>query len=146
MWQVNLVLFLLRQVLGWFFLLARFRFFWDPSRPEQPWMNHARHKHLCEKMSYCGLHHEPSVWSWLTATVECGCGILLICGMWSRLAATGLFVLLLVATHCTWRQKITEQNPVDKVDWVSCYLWRVEIVYVVDAVALIVMGGGTWGT
>ena len=49
----DVALFLVRGILGAFFVLARFRWFYDPSRPEH-WFNCGRHDHLAWKLCTCG--------------------------------------------------------------------------------------------
>lgn len=136
-------LFLLRVILGSFFVLARFRWLYDPSRPEQPWLNHARHKHLQEKLYTCGYGWHPLLTGFV-ACVEIFGGLALIVGVVTEPAVLGLLGVLIFATWCTARQKVLEQNPVDPIDCLSCYLWRVEGVYIAIAVAILFSGPGPW--
>jgi uncharacterized membrane protein YphA (DoxX/SURF4 family) len=142
---LNIALLLNRVSLGLFFVLARFRFFFDPSKPPgQRWCNPERHKSLTHKMDYCGLKHWPYGWAWTTAIVEIAAGAGVILGLLTPLAGLGLFVLLLVATRCTAISKVKEQNPVDAIDCVSCYLWRVEGLYIIQAMIVLLAGPGTY--
>lgn len=138
----DIVLLILRLFIGVFFILARFRYFYDPSRPEDKWFNHARVDHLAWKLGYC---HFPAAKyiAPLVATVEIGAAAFLIIGLITPIAAFGLLVILLGATHCTAMEKVAKQEPVDRIDWWSCYLWTVEPIYIGIAVALIVAGAGT---
>lgn len=133
----------LRWMLGGFFVLARFRFFYDPSKTQGlRFLNPERFASLTHKMCYCGLKQKPGAWAWVTALVEVSAGAALIVGLLTHLAAFGLLVLLLVATRCTWRSKVYEQNPVDRLDCVSCYLWRVEGLYIGLALVILLLGPG----
>jgi uncharacterized membrane protein YphA (DoxX/SURF4 family) len=134
-----------RVLLGSFFVLARFRFFYDPSKPEGArFCNVERHESLKHKMAYCGLKNKPALWSWVAAIVEVFAGLGVVFGLLTGLSAFGLLVLLIIATRCTAGMKVREQNPVDKVDCVSCYLWRVEGLYIAQAIIIILAGPGAW--
>lgn len=133
--------FLLRVLLGVFFLLARFRWFYDPSRPDQPWMNAKRHEHMILRLCTCGYGSHPLI-SAFVACIEVSGGIALIIGLLTVPAALGLLGILLFATFCTAVEKVCEQKPVDCVDCVSCYLWRVEGVYATIAVCILLLGPG----
>jgi uncharacterized membrane protein YphA (DoxX/SURF4 family) len=144
-------LFAARAMLGVFFILARFRFFYDPSRPECCWFNGNRCDSLASKMLYCshrvkgwGLGKWPYFWAWTAAIVEVGAGLLVVIGFLTLPAAFALLVTLLLATRCTARVKVMEQNPVDKVDCVACYMWRVEGLYIGLALIIIFAGPGAW--
>jgi uncharacterized membrane protein YphA (DoxX/SURF4 family) len=138
-----LSLFLLRAVLGSFFLLARFRWLYDPSRPEQPWLNPKRHEHLRSKICSCGYGKHPALAA-CVALVEIFGGFAMVAGLFTMAAALGLLGVLIFATYCTATTKVREQMPVDDVDCVSCYLWRVEGVYIAIALAILFVGPGAW--
>jgi uncharacterized membrane protein YphA (DoxX/SURF4 family) len=132
---------LLRVLLGTFFILARFRWFYDPSRPDDPWFNALRHKHLRWKLCSCGYYDHPLLVGFV-ACVEVSAGFAVVFGLLTMLATLGLLAVLLFATFCTAKEKVCEQKPVDCIDCVSCYLWRVEGVYITIAFALLAMGPG----
>lgn len=137
----DIALLLLRNIVGVFFLLARFRWVYDPSRPDNPWLNKERHRHLTWKLCTCGYHWHPRM-SAVVALVEVSAGTALIVGLLTVPAALALLTVLLFATVCTARQKVSEQDPVDLVDCVSCYLWRVEGVYITVVLSVLFMGPG----
>lgn len=140
--QLNdLALFINRAILGIFFVLARFRWFFDPSRPDEPWMNAGRHAHLATRLCTCG-YSRNSYLSGFVAIVEVSAGMALIVGLLTMPATLGLLVVLIFGTICTARGKVQEQNPVDPIDCVSCYLWRVEGVYLAMAVLILLQGPG----
>lgn len=136
-------LFLLRAVLGTFYVLARFRFFYDPSRSR--WLCPDRRRSLVNKVQICGwLSTAPRLWACVVAVVEVLGGAALIVGFLTQYAALSLLGVTLVATYYTARDKVTAQKPVDKLDCVSCYLWRVEGVYIAIALAILALGPGRW--
>ena len=140
-----LALLLLRSTLGAFYVLARFRFFYDPSMPTgRRLLNRARHASLARKMCHCGLTAEPYLWAWLVAVIEVGAGLFLLAGYQTRLAAFGLLVLTCIATYCTAREKVAKQHPCDRLDWYACYLWCAEPLYIVLAVCVLLLGAGDW--
>lgn len=137
------VAFLLRLVLGGFYVLARFRFFWDPSRSPSI-CNPQRHESLIRKMQHCGWCSMPYFWACFVAGAEVLGGAALVLGFLTVPAAIGLLLVTTVATYCTARDKVMEQHPVDLVDCVSCYLWRVEGLYIALALGIILLGPGKW--
>ena len=137
----NVTLLLLRLVLGVFFVLARFRWFYDPSRPAQPWFNEARRGHLAWKLYHCGYGTHPLI-SACIACIEVSGGVAVIVGLLTVPALLGLLGVLVCATLCTAKEKVCEQQPVDRIDCVSCYLWCVEGIYLVIALALLMSGPG----
>lgn len=135
----DVALLLNRMVLGGFFLLARFRWVWDPHLGG--WFHPIRHESLRHKLSYCGLK-SVHVWAPTVALIEIGAALMLLVGLFAPLAALGLLVILFRATHCTARDKTMRQNPVDKLDVVSCYLWTPEPIYIVLAIIALMFGAG----
>lgn len=134
---------ILRVVIGTFFVLARFRWFYDPSRPLAPLLNPARHKHMVERLCTCGYGSHP-VMSAFVACVEVAAGMAVIIGLLTVVATVGLMGVLLFATLCTARQKVLEQSPVDCIDCVSCYLWRVEGGYIAVCAVILLLGPGAY--
>lgn len=152
----DLALLLLRFTLGFFFLLARFRWVWDPAQPmiqhkrgvkcvlEQDaggWFPEWRHKHLQGKLSQCG-YSDNRYLAGFVAMTELSAALGLIVGLLTPLAALGLVGVLIFATRCTAREKVAKQGPVDCIDWVCDYLWLVEPVYLVIALSLVLTGAG----
>lgn len=134
-----------RLTLGSFFVLARFRSFYDPSKPEGCRVfNGDRFSSLQRKLCVCGFTHKLAFWTWVTAVVEVAGGLGLILGLLTTLSAFGLLVLTLRATMCTAWAKISEQNPVDSLDCIACYLWRVEGIYIALAALILLLGPGAY--
>jgi uncharacterized membrane protein YphA (DoxX/SURF4 family) len=139
----DLALFLNRAILGAFFVLARFRWFYDPSRPEDPFMNRKRHEHIVWKLCVCGYGTHP-VLAAFVANVEVFAGLGVLFGFLAPISAMGLLGVLSFATYCTAREKTMRQGPVDRVDVVSDYLWTVEPIYVMTALVVVLCGSGGW--
>jgi uncharacterized membrane protein YphA (DoxX/SURF4 family) len=137
----DLGILVLRIILGTFFILARFRWLYDPSRPQQPWLNAGRHEHFIKRLCTCGYGGHPYLCAFVAMT-EILAGGAIIVGLLTELALMGLMSVLLFATWCTAWEKICAQNPVDKVDCISCYLWRVEGVYIAICAVLLLNGPG----
>jgi uncharacterized membrane protein YphA (DoxX/SURF4 family) len=136
--------FVLRLYLGVFFILARFRYFYDPSRTVgDRWLAEARHLSLKKKLHHCG--HGCTDWlPNFVAIVEVFAGLGLIFGLLTTLSAAGLLIICLVGTWCTAHEKTMRQNPSDQIDIVSCYLWTPEPGYAVIALAIILIGPGAF--
>lgn len=158
--SADLAALVLRVVLGSFFLLARFRIIWDPSlhldTPQghhsvyvkdlkmtfdetSQWFPHWRWAHLRWKVSKCGY---PAWLTPLVAVTELAGGFGVLMGFLTPIALLGLLVTLAFATLCTARGKIAEQCPVDLVDCVCCYFWRVEGIYIAMCLSLLMTGPG----
>lgn len=141
---VDLSAFLVRFTLGLFFVLARFRFFYDPSQPYYRFLCPTRIKSLTNKMAHCGFRCFPVQLAFFVAAWEVLAGIALIVGLLTELAAFGMLVVLLVATRCTCRQKVEAQHPCDRIDAVACYLWTPEPLYVLLTVLVLLLGPGAY--
>jgi uncharacterized membrane protein YphA (DoxX/SURF4 family) len=140
-----------RVMLGGFFVLARFRFFYDPvaprlaagdpSRHQRCFLNPTRYESLRHKV--CDVCHYPPCHV-LVAVVEVAAGLALIVGLLAVPAAFGLAIIILFGTLCTWRERTARQNPCDGIDWVSCYLWLPEPFYLLLAISLVLTGPGKY--
>lgn len=131
---------LARIALGGFYVLARFRYFYDPSRPDAA-LNRARREGLARKVEYCG--YCPA-FAPVVAGVEVLAGLGVLFGALTLLSALGLLIVTLFATCCTAREKVYAQHPVDGADVVCAYLWRVEGLYIVLAAIVLALGPGAF--
>jgi uncharacterized membrane protein YphA (DoxX/SURF4 family) len=139
----DLAILFARVLLGLFYVLARFRWIYDPSRPDQPWLNRGRHEHLIGKMAEC--HYPPNRYlAGALALTEISAGLGVLFGAATVLAAIGLVVVTTFATLCTAKAKVLEQHPVDWIDDISDYLWRVEIWVLIVAITIILHGPGAY--
>lgn len=139
----DLVLFVIREVLGWFFVLARFRYVYDPSRPEDAWFNAGRHANFKKKLGICGWP-ESTPLAHFVAIAEILGGVALIIGFLTPIAALGLLIISLFALKCSWRDKTYKQNPVDGIHVAECFLWTPEPHYVVLATIIFAAGAGAF--
>lgn len=131
-----------RIILGVFFILARFRVVYDPSRPAEGWFPKSRVDHLKQKVGgICGYSFLP--W-WFLAGVELIGGAAVIVGCNTVMAALGLACVTFFGTLCTWRERVCRQQPADKIDRVSCYLWLPEPIYLLLAINLMLTGAGRY--
>lgn len=136
---------LARLVLGAFYVLARFRSFYDPSKPRGCRVfNRDRLSSLSRKLCYCGFSRGVRFWAWITAGIEVFGGLGLLLGLATMVSAVAILALTVRATLCTAAVKVKEQNPVDTIDCVACYLWRVEGVYIALALLILLLGPGTY--
>lgn len=131
-----------RVILGVFFILARFRVVYDPSRANEGWFPASRIAHLKTKVgSVCKYSGVP--W-WFLAGVELIGGAAVIVGCNTVMAAFGLACVTFFGTLCTWRERVCKQAPADKIDKVSCYLWLPEPIYLLLAINLVLTGAGRY--
>lgn len=141
----DFALFVARVTLGLFFVLARFRYFYDPALPAgERVLSKFRSDRLAHKMEYCGLTSRPHEWAAFVAIIEVAAGLACIAGLLTQLAALGLLAITVRATCCTGKEKTMRQEPIDRVDVASCYLWCPEPVYAVLALIVMVLGAGAW--
>lgn len=140
----DVALLLTRVVMGVFFVSYRFRWVWDPSQPPgQRFCSTFRRNKLIGRMCSCGYGGNP----WLAGTVavvEILAGLGLIVGLLSIPSAFGLFLVMVFANCCTPKEEIPAMNPVDKWDYVSCYLRLVEPLYLTMAVIIVLCGPGRY--
>lgn len=131
-----------RLILGVFFILARFRVIYDPSRAAEGWFPASRVAHLKQKVQcICGYSFPP--W-WFLAGAELLGGLGVIFGLFTVAAGAGLALVTLFGTLCTWRERVCRQQPADAVDRVSCYLWLPEPIYLLLGVNLALTGAGRY--
>ena len=134
-----------RIILGGFFVLDRFRWFWDPEHTgsRRHLLNEARREHLRAKIEQVtGLH---SVWwSVVVAVIEFFGGLGILFGFLTPIAAVGILAILLIASHGNFHEKvIVKQQPQDKIDVLSCYFWTIEPLYIWMAAMIAILGAGS---
>lgn len=139
----DVVLFVIREVLGLFFVLARFRYVYDPSRPDNPWFNAQRHANFKRKLGICGWPENTGL-AHFVAFAEILGGLALIIGFLTPLAGFGLLIISIFAMACSAREKTYKQNPVDGIHVAECFLWTPEPLYVVLAAIVMAMGAGAF--
>lgn len=157
-YAIDIAMLVLRLVIGTFFVLARFRWVYDPTEsgfvrgaegePQRiaysggtRWFNGFRRAHLEWKICHCGYGTHPMIAAAVAMTEIVG-GLALIFGCLTSLAALGLLIVTGFATYCTAYDKTAKQKPVDAVDWVSCYLWNPEPHLLTGAFLICIIGPG----
>lgn len=134
----DIVLFLARFALGFFFVSYRFRYIWDPASTPHL-CNTERQSKLAAKLQHCGW---PAWLSPYVALGELAAGLGLMFGLFTYASAAGMLLILFVATYCTAKEKTMRQSPIDKIDIVNCYLWNPEPVYIVVGFVVLAFGPG----
>lgn len=138
----DLATFAMRAVVGVFFILYRFRWFYDPTQPD-PVLSLYRQAKLRRRLRTCGYSTHPAMCAFVSLAEMAG-GIALLVGFLTRTAAAGILVILLFATFCTAWENTVVQKPVDRVDVVSCYLRTIEPLYILLLAVIVLLGAGTW--
>lgn len=139
----DLGLFLNRFILGLFFVIYRFRWIYDPSDKECSWFSPRRRYRLMNRLCTCG-YTDNAVLAGTVAMVEILAGLALMAGFLTIPAAGGIIAVMIFANCCTPKEEIPLMNPVDKIDWVACYLRLVEPLYLFMALLVVLMGPGRW--
>ena len=131
-----------RVIIGIFFVSYRFRWFYDPAQPPcDRWFSAFRRTKLRTRLCTC---RYPVVMAPAVAVIEVLAGLALIVGLLTVPAAVGIVVIMIFANCCTPPEEIPAMNPVDKLDWLSCYLRLVEPLYLWMAVMVIMHGPGRY--
>jgi uncharacterized membrane protein YphA (DoxX/SURF4 family) len=83
-----------------------------------------------------GFSH-PSFWAYFTGTFEIGCGILILIGLLTRLAAIPLLIIMIVSF-------ITTKYPelIEKGFWSMAHDYRTDLAMTLLLIYLIIYGGG----
>lgn len=139
----DLAMFLVRLIVGCFFLFFRFRWIYDPSRPDDPWFNTARRQKLVTRLCTCGYTSHPYLAGSVALTEIFG-GCALIVGLLTVPAAFGLFVVMVFATYCHAKESLAEEKPVDFMEVCSCLLFETEVGYTTMIVMILLLGPGAF--
>lgn len=85
-----------------------------------------------------GFSH-PAFWSYLTGTFEIVCGLMVVTGLFTRLASIPLFIIMLTAF-------VTTKWPIliDSGFWVFLHENRTDFAMMILLVYLIIFGSGKW--
>ena len=123
----------IRVVLGVFFLLSGYH----------KLFNAQRHAAIVTTMIQ---DHVPFPWfnCWFVPIIEFSGGMALIVGLLSPLAASGLFVICLVATLADGLKRIKAWKPLDDADYADDVLYLPEVLYCVMLVPTIIGGAGPY--
>ena len=85
----------------------------------------------------------PQVMSWIVPCFEFSCGLSLVFGVLSPLAASALFVICTAATVTDGWKRIPQFHPIDEADKVDDILYLPEVLYMIGLGLVIFAGPGT---
>lgn len=85
----------------------------------------------------------PGVMEWVVPIFEFSCGLSLVAGLLSPLAAVALFAICLVATCTDGRRRVTSYRPIDRADKLDDYLYLPEVLYMIGLFLVVMAGPGT---
>lgn len=82
---------------------------------------------------------DAAFWAYFSATFEIICGILMVIGLFTRLASIPLLIIMITAF-------ITTKYPmlIQKGFWVMAHEYRVDFALTLLLVYLLISGGGKW--
>lgn len=101
-----------------------------------------RHKALVETMKANNIPLVPFN-CWFVPFVEFFGGLALISGVLAPLAATGLFMICLVATCTDGIRRVASYQPIDKADYLDDLLYLPEVLYMLGLAIVIIAGPGS---
>lgn len=142
--QSDLAQFIIRLVVGGFFILARFRWVYDPSRPQgSRLLCRIRQFTLRKRLATCGYSGHPFLAA-MVAVTEILAGAFIVLGFLTVPSAAALVIVMCFATRCTAKDEVTAMNPVDRVDVLSKYLFLCEPLYLLLCIQLVLVGAGSY--
>ncbi len=103
----------------------------------------SRHATLVRTLQGAGVRVVP-VMQWLVPGVEFSGGCALIVGLFSALAAFGLFVVSVGALTLDAWKRISAWEPIDHADWVGDALYLPESLYCIGLGVVMLAGPGQW--
>jgi uncharacterized membrane protein YphA (DoxX/SURF4 family) len=82
---------------------------------------------------------DPAFWAYFTAIFEILCGTLIIFGLFTKLAAIPLFIIMITAFVTTkWPMLL------NKGIWVMAHEYRTDFAMTILLIYLLIAGGGKW--
>jgi uncharacterized membrane protein YphA (DoxX/SURF4 family) len=129
----NIALTLNRVALGAFFAISGYH----------KLFNVPRHGTLTRTLVDDGVHAVP-VMQWLLPSAEFAGGFALITGLFSVLAALGLFVICAGAVAFDAVKRIRTWRPLDRADWLGDLLYVPETLYCIGLTVVVLAGPGPW--
>lgn len=124
---------LLRLGMGTFFAISGYHKLFNPIR----------HATVAQTMVDDHIP-EPTLNSWLVPTAEFAGGMALLIGLFTSLAAAGLFIICCGATLTDGLKRIGGWKPLDKADYLDDVLYLPEVLYALILLTLVLTGGGPW--
>jgi uncharacterized membrane protein YphA (DoxX/SURF4 family) len=82
---------------------------------------------------------DPAFWAYFTATFEIICSLMILIGLFTKIAAIPLFIIMVIAF-------ISTKLPLllDKGFWVMAHEYRIDSAMTLLLIYLILSGGGSW--
>lgn len=133
---------LLRLLLGIFFIIARFRWLYDPEGKPRL-LNPDRHTKLKERLCTCGYADHPCMCA-MVALTEIFAGLAIAAGLLTQLALFGLLCVLAFAIPCKSREDIRDGKGEGNTGYFSWFMWNIEGSYFTIIVVLLFMGPGVY--
>jgi uncharacterized membrane protein YphA (DoxX/SURF4 family) len=130
---IDTALTLNRVVVGTFFMFSGYH----------KLFNAQRHSVLVDELRAL---HIPAIGinQWWVPIVEFSAGCAVLIGLLAPLAALGLFVIVLVASATSGRQRIRAVMPIDRADRIDNWLYLPEILYAFMLIPIISAGAGPY--
>jgi uncharacterized membrane protein YphA (DoxX/SURF4 family) len=133
---------LLRLLLGIFFVIARYRWLYDPNGTPRL-LNGQRHEKLRERLCTCGYTDHPCMCA-MVALTEIFAGIAIAIGLLTQLALIGLLCVLAFAIPCKSREDIRNHNGEGSDSFFGWYMWNIEGSYFTIIIVLLLTGPGIY--
>ncbi len=81
----------------------------------------------------------PAFWAYFTGTFEIVCGILILVGLWTRLASIPLLLIMIVSFITTKYPELTEKGF-----WFMAHDYRTDFAMTLLLIFLLIYGGGNY--
>lgn len=131
--RTDIALTLSRIAVGVFFMLSGYH----------KLFNAQRHREFADELRQLGVH-AVGFNQWWVPTIEFTAGLAVATGFLAPLAAAGLLVISFVAIATSGSQRIRDDKPIDKADWIDDWLYLPEILYVFMLITVISAGAGPY--
>lgn len=136
-YTLDILIFTMRLLVGGFFLLYRFRWFYEPSTAT--WFCPSRRAKLENAVEDCGF---PPWTASYVAVLEVLCGLGLVTGFFTLGSAMILGVIMIYGQRCVVLPGVLKMRPVDTLDAMRCWLMWPEPLYLVMCIWIICAGPG----
>lgn len=105
--------------------------------------NASRHTTLKLTLQQDAVHAVP-IMQWLLPSVEFSGGTALILGLFSVVAAFGLWVVCIGAIALDAVKRLRTLRPIDRADWLGDLLYVPEVLYSIGLAVVMLAGPGRW--
>jgi uncharacterized membrane protein YphA (DoxX/SURF4 family) len=129
----DIALTLIRLAVGMFFMFSGYH----------KLFNAQRHRAMVDELT--ALHVAAiNINQWWVPSVEFAAGSAVLIGLLTPLAALGLFVIVLVASATSGRERIKGSQAIDRADRIDDWLYLPEILYALMLIIFISAGAGPY--